>query len=426
MKKTFLLSFIFICQLFAQPDFVVERDKIQSGKFFNSEVHFFPADQNYLVYYSYKISYSQLFFEKKDDSFTAGFNVKIEIKDSAGHIVERAFDDRNITVKDFDITNSNQTYLQGVINFKLPEGKYALTAIISDEISKRERRIPPIALPIKKTDMILTPIVFEPDKRLCDKLDSYILSNNSSSIQFNEPTNDLVIPVTDQQINNLTITVHRGDTVFVLDEKITDFFPANPEIKLCDSKIMITQSTDTANVKVFVVRDFSSKLTEGPIQIDIYPNEMSTEKQSFDLNVIWIGKPFSLSDPEEAIKFLEIIETKDVVSNILSGSGSDIENLNNYWRKQDPTPETEFNELMNEFYTRVDYCEINFKPLSGNGGAKSDRGRTYIKFGPPETVDRYTDNNDKVLESWTYKKNQRKFVFVDKDGTGKFTLANGQ
>lgn len=71
----------------------------------------------------------------------------------------------------------------------------------------------------KKTDMILTPIVFEPDKRLCDKLDSYILSNNSSSIQFNEPTNDLVIPVTDQQINNLTITVHRGDTVFVLDEK---------------------------------------------------------------------------------------------------------------------------------------------------------------------------------------------------------------
>jgi len=81
---------------------------------------------------------------------------------------------------------------------------------------------------------------------------------------------------------------------------------------------------------------------------------------------------------------------------------------------------------MNEFYTRVDYCEMNFRPLSGNGGAKSDRGKTYIKFGPPDSIDRDTDNQDKVVESWTYNKSQRKFVFIDKDGTGKFTFVNGQ
>ena len=426
MKNIFLLSFLFVCQLIAQPDFVVDRDIIQSGIFFNSEIHFFPSNPNYLVYYSYKISYSQLFFQKKDDDFNAGFNVRIEIKDSSEKIIERAFDERIVSVKDFDITNSKTTFLQGVINIKLAEGKYIFAAVISDQISKRERRIPPIDILIKKENPILAPIVFEPEKILCDKLESYVLTNNSSSIPFNKPTNDLVIPVTDKNVNLLTITVKRGDTVFYSNKKITDPVLANPEIKYCDEKVVITQSVDSANVKIFIARDFSAKLTEGPVQIEIYSDENLADKQVFKLNVIWIGKPLSLSDPEQAIKFLEIIESKDVVSNILGGSGTDTENLYNYWRKQDPTPETEFNELMNEFYTRVDYCELNFKSLAGNSGAKSDRGKTYIKFGPPDSIDRDNDKNDKIVESWFYKNLNRKFAFIDMDGTGKFTLANEQ
>ena len=426
MKKIFLLSFLFVCQLFAQPDFEVDRDIIQSGKFFNSEIHFFPSDQDYLVFYSYKISYSQLFFEKKDDYFNAGFNVRIEIKDSSDKILQRAFDERIVTVKDFDITNSKTTFLQGVISIKLAEGKYSFVAMISDETSKRERRIPPIDLLIKKENSILNPIVFEPEKILCNNFESYVLTNNSSSIPFNKPTNDLVIPVTDKNINSLTINVKRGDTIFISNKKITDSFLANPEIINCDENVVVTQSVDSANVKIFIVNDFSTKLTEGPIQLEVYPDENQKLKQVFNINVIWIGKPFSLSEPEEAIKFLEMIESKDVVSDILSGSGDDAENLYDYWHKQDPTPDTKFNELMNEFYSRVDYCELNFKSLAGNGGAKSDRGKTYIRFGPPDTINRDTDNNDKVVESWFYKKLNRKFVFIDQDGTGKFTLANGQ
>ena len=424
--KIFLLTFILISQLLAQPDFIIERDIIQSGKFFNSEIHFFPSNQDYLIYYSYKISYSQLFFEKKSDLFNAGFSVNVELKDSTGKIFKRVFDDRKISVKDYETSNSQNYFLQGVISFSLPEGKYNLLAVISDQISKRERRIPPIDIDINKSKVILNPIVFDPGKIKCDEMESYVLSNNSASIPFNKPTNDLVIPVANQKINALTMSVRRGDTIFISGEKITESFSVNPEIKLCDEKIVITPNTDTANMKIFLAKDFSSKLTEGPIQLEIYPDDAQSEKQIFNLNVIWITRPISLTDPELAIKLIEIIESKDVVSEIFSGSGNDSEKLFNYWSKQDPTPETEFNEIMNEFYTRVDYCELNFITLSGNGGAKSDRGRAYIKFGPPDSIDRDTDNDDNVVESWTYKKSQRKFVFVDKDGTGIFTLVNGQ
>ena len=129
MKKIYLLTFLLVSQLLAQPDFVAEQNIIQSGKFYNSEIHFFPSEQDYLVYYSYKISYSQLFFEKNADQFNAGFNVNIEIKDSAGNVVKRTSDDRKISVKNFEETNSEATFLQGVISFNLPEGKYNLLTI---------------------------------------------------------------------------------------------------------------------------------------------------------------------------------------------------------------------------------------------------------------------------------------------------------
>ena len=425
MKKIFYYCLITATQLLAQHDFRIEPDIIQSGKFFNSEMHFFPSNQDYSVYYSYKISYSQLFFEKKNEKFYAGISINLEIKDSTGNTVKRAFDQREISVENFDITDSPNSFLQGVIEFNLPAGKFNLLAIISDLTSKRERRIPPIDLVINKSSTILNPIVVNPGKINCDEVEAYVLSNNSSSIPFNKP-NSLVIPVSDAKINSITLTIKRGDTVLISGEKIADSFLANSEIKLCNDRIVIGQNIDTANVKNFILKDFSSKLSEGPIQLEIYADENIEVTQIYSLNVIWIAKPISLTDPEAAIKILEIIEPKEKVSELLRKQGSYENNLYDYWDSKDPTPETKYNELMNEFYTRVDYCEKNFRTIAGNGGAKSDRGKTYIKFGTPDTIERDTNSDDKIVETWFYKKSNRKFLFVDGDGTGKFQLTEGQ
>jgi GWxTD domain-containing protein len=76
-------------------------------------------------------------------------------------------------------------------------------------------------------------------------------------------------------------------------------------------------------------------------------------KTSFNLNVIMDWKPRSLIDAELAIKILEIIEPKEVVSE-LQRMGKDYnKTLVDYWDKKDPTPNTRFNELMNEFYNEL-------------------------------------------------------------------------
>ena len=57
-----------------------------------------------------------------------------------------------------------------------------------------------------------------------------------------------------------------------------------------------------------------------------------------------------------------------------------VEYIKNYWKLMDPTPDTQKNEVMDEFFSRVDYVSLNFSEIGP--GWQSDRGRTYIIYGP--------------------------------------------
>ena len=414
---------LLVSQLLAQPDFRINRDLIQSGAFFNSELHYFPLGDGYSVYYTYKIPYSQLYFEKDDDNFVSGLSVNIEVRDSLDNVVTRAFDEKNISVKDFDLTNSKTTNLQGLININLQEGKYKLLSIISDKISKRERKIPAIDLIISNSEKLLNPIMLEPNEEICDNDENYVLVNNSSSIPFNKPNDILAIPVTDSTIKSLTINVTRGDTTFISNQLNSDSFALSSRLEICNDKIIIPKSDNKTFLKYFLFSEFPAKLSEGPVRIEAIPDNELNKKKVFSFDVIWIGKPISLKDPEEAIKLISIVESKDKVKELLN-SDDDQKALYSYWQKLDPTPKTNYNELMDEFYQRVDYCEITFKSIDGKGGANSDRGNIYIKYGAPDYIERNTTNDDKVIESWFYNNPVRSFVFVDNDGTGKYLLVS--
>ena len=399
---------------------------IQSGGFYNAEVHVFPSINDYSVYYIYKIPFSQLFFEKNSNDFISGLTVNIEVKDSVDNVITRGFDEKNISVQEFDITNSQSAYLQGFITVKLKEGRYKIFTVISDKTSKRERRIPPQDIFISSSEKILEPIIIDSGKVSCNNYEAYILTNNSLSVPFNLPENILAIPVSDSSIKSLSINVARGDTSFYQSLTPSKSITLDGAINLCDKSLVIQNNVDdSSKIKYFFFNNFSSKLTEGPIKIEVIPDSDLTKEKVFNLNVIWIGKPFSLHDPEAAIKYLKIIESEKTVSELLDES-NDLEALNNYWKQFDPTPEINYNELMDEFYQRVDYCEDSFKPIDGKSGANSDRGKIYIKFGAPDRIERDTNNDGKVVESWFYDNPTKSFIFIDNDGTGKYLLVNGK
>ena len=100
--------------------------------------------------------------------------------------------------------------------------------------------------------------------------------------------------------------------------------------------------------------------------------------------------------------------------------------LRQFWKHRDPTPDTPRNEAMESFYTRVATVNRMFR----EGGAaeipgwRTDRGRIYLKYGPPDAVlSRPQPASTNPYEVWRYEhKKQRKFVLLDLTRFGNYAL----
>src|SRR5438094_7683839 len=58
------------------------------------------------------------------------------------------------------------------------------------------------------------------------------------------------------------------------------------------------------------------------------------------------------------------------------------------WRRRDPTPDTIENEFKDEHYERIVYANQRF--ASRIPGWRTDRGRIYITYGPPDSIESTT------------------------------------
>ncbi len=59
--------------------------------------------------------------------------------------------------------------------------------------------------------------------------------------------------------------------------------------------------------------------------------------------------------------------------------------IEQFWLRRDPTPDTVENEFKEEHYRRIAYSNDHY--ASGIPGWKTDRGRIYIMYGPPDEIE---------------------------------------
>lgn len=59
--------------------------------------------------------------------------------------------------------------------------------------------------------------------------------------------------------------------------------------------------------------------------------------------------------------------------------------IEQFWLRRDPTPDTVENEFKEEHYRRIAYANEHFQ--AGKAGFRTDRGRIYIMFGPPDEIE---------------------------------------
>src|SRR6266496_2625953 len=113
--------------------------------------------------------------------------------------------------------------------------------------------------------------------------------------------------------------------------------------------------------------------------------------------------------------------------------------IESFWLRRDPTPDSIENEYKEEHYRRIAYANEHY--ASGIPGWKTDRGRTYIIWGPADEVDSHPTGGtyDRPMnegggststypwEMWRYRYlegigNNVEIEFVDPSGSGEYHM----
>lgn len=207
------------------------------------------------------------------------------------------------------------------------------------------------------------------------------------------------------------------------------------------------------------------------LEVDVHQGE-SAARSVNRFNVAWRPESWQ-RDPRE---FLEeahfLLDDADLEERYASFTAGEQEAfLDRYWAERDPTPLSAQNEERDRFYERVRYANDNFTIAGMKKGMLSDRGRIYIRFGPPDDIRQEVmpiggrsvqqiareiatvdddpaaiqlrkplsiGADDRPFEEWTYirvlsseterlesgsqRRMIRKFVFVDETGYGDYAL----
>ncbi len=144
----------------------------------------------------------------------------------------------------------------------------------------------------------------------------------------------------------------------------------------------------------------------------------------------WLKKDVSyLITPEERRAF-KALKTDEERENFIE----------NFWRRRDPNPDTEENEFREEYYERIAYANEHF--ASGIPGWMTDRGRIYITWGKPDSIESHPSGGayDRPsyegggstttypFEIWFYRHldgvgDGIEIEFVDPTGTGEYRIA---
>ena len=114
--------------------------------------------------------------------------------------------------------------------------------------------------------------------------------------------------------------------------------------------------------------------------------------------------------------------------------------IDEFWRRRDPSPDTEENEYKDEFYERVAYANEHF--TSGKAGWLTDRGRIYVKWGKPDEIESHPaggqyqrmsyegpgSTSTYPFERWFYRHlpgvgSGIEIEFVDPTGSGEYRIA---
>ncbi len=416
MFRIFIAVLILHFSSSAQVDI---KNSSYSKKKVQSEIFTFAKDSVYKTYYLFKVPYSILVFEKDNSKFISKFEITLEVKNSSEQIVQRKFIKDIIELNEYQKTISDIDVYSNFIEFELSADTFLCNVNYTDLITGK-----PFWIYSQKIDLLRTkdlPRWLLVKHNQTNGIPYFEVDFFGNTVPHSQNNYDLLVTGDFDFSEVEKVTVKSDDSVLVNYEFMKYNFNS-PIFKLNKSKHILEINSELESKQKnnsILIKNFNEKLFEGKYLVELSGAKGNLIK-SFPIAVSWIDKPKSLMDYNLALEMIEFIEVDESFRTYFSSENEKKKKLYNYWKQKDPTPATAFNELMNEFYLRVDYAQNEFISISQRNGAKTDRGKIFILNGKPERIDRNVNSEGKVIESWYYKNPYRVFSFIDSRGDGNF------
>ena len=378
------------------------------------EVHFlsFPSENSGLSHgvVLLQVSYDKMRFLKIGDEFVAKYEFSVELMDGSDNIVERKYWDQEFRLKSFDETlEQNEIFLEP-IEFDLRAGFYQYHVEMTDFDSKKS---------FTSSDSKILPAYWTDIVGFSDVL--YSFGTGENEILAN------LIPFSD----DFGIDFNEGFTVkfqlfsadlkpFDFSWKLMNFFDRSQVIMSDTLQLMPTQHI--MNFSIPITGDIApsgSYLLQGSIK---HPDGRQDDLLQ-RIRIVWINRPFSSFDAEQSVRQMKHLLS--LTERNRTQKMSEVEKeifFREYWEEKDPTPETSQNELLEEYFKRVEYSVEKFS-YGGVPGWDTPRGRIHCIYGKPDSRESFPLNMQRIpQEIWTYETARKEFVFADYNRTGDFVL----
>ena len=415
MEKRYMIRRIFICVLFLLigsfllSQGIARNRKIKTNveKFslipFGQPIH---SDSIKIVTFI-EIPYYSLQFVKQGNEFVAVYQASIGIKGKKNKDLGHRVWSDSIKVLDYTDTKSIVKNRKHYSTFIIPVGEeYEIVGELKDADTRKKgiqkKRID--LKPYKNQPSLLTPIF------LLDLKGDWGFGNGkipTRGYRVREIGDGIQIQVAgfvesgefsvEIYLSNGTVT----DSLFSEFKGYGDLGFFNESIFIPSTKLRSIKNDFT------IILEQNGKSVEKKVAFSTYKPGVSNFVYNIDI----------------ALKQMKYILTNEERLDLKGQSKKDKEQIfYSLWKVRDPTPDTEYNELMEEYYGRIWYSNEHFD--AWQPGWETDRGMIYVLFGPPDEVQRTSPSTStsSLYQVWSYYKVSKQFVFKDQNGFGDFRL----
>ncbi|HFE64285.1 MAG TPA: GWxTD domain-containing protein, partial [Caldithrix sp.] len=351
-----------------------------------------------------------LTFVKNQDRFEATIQYEIYVNNQQKEAVYNKTTRQKIVTNNFDETNSrkiNNTFSSDII---LPAGIYDAVVTVLDKNSNKQvnRKLHFKIDDLGKTDFLMSDVLFFTD---------YTTDSTGRVVDF-KPSLSGNFSGGGKYIYFYFTSVVK-DSLDTLNVKYTIRDPFNSinqfnQYNIC-RKPRFQEHFIRLNRQLFDQNRYELEVAS------TYHNDTIKARRLFSF--FWTIIPESPKDLNLALEQMRYILDADSVDWALKQPYKEKKAyFKRFWARMDPNKITQKNELMEEFYRRVNFATENFSTITIEGW-RTDRGRIFIKFGEPDDIERHPfEMNTTPFEVWRYYNLRKVFVFVDRTGFGDYFL----